>query len=63
MTDPPDPAVQRVLDQLLPALEPLSPEQRLDVLYAVSELWCPHCGYEHKRDPAKRDTCQCWNDE
>lgn len=54
--------VADVTAQLVPALDKFSPEQRLEVLDAVTDLWCPYCGYEHRRDPKRRE-CQCSNDE
>lgn len=48
------------VEKVLAILQPLSDEQRMEVIYAIKNAYCIHCGC---KEPDTGSECQCWNDE
>lgn len=47
-------------EQVIVLMEPLTAEQRMDVVAAIASTFCLRCGENlHYQDRS----CQCWNDE
>ncbi len=52
--------VEQLLSIVLPDMEDMTEEQRVEFLNAVREKYCIYCGKDHSDSILP---CSCWNDE
>lgn len=52
--------VEQLLAIVLPDMEEMTEEERVEVVNKIREKFCMHCGVDHGD---RILPCSCWNDE